>query len=122
MDSIEIEFDGNVYAVEVENGGEEDAVYTFNDSEMEFGDILEQLSQITISEDQEAELSDNKEELALDVPSEYRREFYGRTGLLSVQWFLLHLCAERRRDQLCGQRVGRGSERGCKFCDPGYKL
>ena len=65
VDSIEIEFDGNVYAVEVENGGEEDAVYTFNDSEMEFGDILEQLSQITISEDQEAELSDNKEELAL---------------------------------------------------------
>ena len=60
VDSIEIEFDGNVYAVEVENGGEEDAVYTFNDSEMEFGDILEQLSQITISEDQEAELSDNK--------------------------------------------------------------
>ena len=65
VDSIEIEFDGNVYAVEVENGGEEDAVYTFNDSEMEFGDILKQLSQITISEDQEAELSDNKEELAL---------------------------------------------------------
>ena len=126
VDSIEIEFDGNVYAVEVENGGEEDAVYTFNDSEMEFGDILEQLFQITISEDQEAELSDNKEELARgtgpDVPSEYRRKFYGRTGFLSVQWILLYICTERGGDQLCGQRVDSRSERGSKFCDPGYKL
>lgn len=65
VDSIDIEFDGNVYAVDIENGGEEDAVYTFNDSEIEFNDILDQLSEITLSEDQEAELSDNKEELAL---------------------------------------------------------
>lgn len=65
VDSIDIEFDGNVYSVDVENGGEEDAVYTFNDSEITFDDILEELSEITLSEDQEAELSDNKEELAL---------------------------------------------------------
>lgn len=65
VDSIDIEFDGNVYLVDVENGGEEDAVYTFNDSEITFDDILEELSEITLSEDQEAELRDNKEELAL---------------------------------------------------------
>lgn len=65
VDSIDIEFDGNVYSVDVENGGEEDAVYTFNDSEITFEDILEELSEITLSEDQEAELRDNKEELAL---------------------------------------------------------
>lgn len=65
VDSIDIEFDGNVYSVDVENGGEDDAVYTFNDSEITFDDILEEISEITISEDQEAELSDNKEELSL---------------------------------------------------------
>ncbi len=65
VESIDIEFDGNVYAVDIEKGGEEDAAYTFNDSEIEFGDILDQLSEITVSDDQEAELSNNKEELSL---------------------------------------------------------
>src|SRR5699024_2426667 len=31
VESIDIEFDGNVYAVDIEKGGEEDAAYTFND-------------------------------------------------------------------------------------------
>lgn len=48
VDSVEIEFDGNVYTVDIKNNGDDEYTYTFNDSEIEFQDVLDQLSDITI--------------------------------------------------------------------------
>ena len=114
---------------------EECADYYAEDSELASYGLEEPAAEVSIvytpvqeeGEEEEAETSENsaeqtEEEQEFSYQVGTANDTYGRTGLLSVQWFLLHLCAERRRDQLCGQRVGRGSERGCKFCDPGYKL
>ena len=114
---------------------EECADYYAEDSELASYGLEEPAAEVSIvytpvqeeGEEEEAETSeDSAEQTEEEQEFSYQvgtaNDTYGRTGLLSVQWFLLHLCAERRRDQLCGQRVGRGSERGCKFRDPGYKL
>lgn len=71
VESIDIEIDGNVYAIELEKEGEDEYKYTFNNSEIDFADVLDQLSEITVAEDDDEEvpdeepsLSSNKVELA----------------------------------------------------------
>lgn len=97
VDSIEMELDGNVYTVELEKSGDDEYKYTFNDEDIEFGDVLDQLSGITIAEDSgdeddqnlpdgEPSLSDNKSELKFtfhrntDDYSTVELEFYQYDG------------------------------------------
>lgn len=76
VDSIDVQFEGNVYAIKLEadGDGDDEYKYTFNGSEIEFADVLDQLAEITIAEDGEddedgevpegePELENNKEEL-----------------------------------------------------------
>ena len=76
VDSVEIELDGNVYTVDIESNEDDGYTYTFGDSETEFKDVLDQLSDITIPEEsteddetsvpeEEPALSNNKTELSL---------------------------------------------------------
>ena len=76
VDSVEIELDGNVYTVDIESNEDDEYTYTFGDSEIEFQDVLDQLSDITIPEEsteddetsvpeEEPALSNNKTELSL---------------------------------------------------------
>lgn len=76
VDSVEIELDGNVYTVDIESNEDDGYTYTFGDSEIEFKDVLDQLSDITIPEEsteddetsvpeEEPALSNNKTELSL---------------------------------------------------------
>ena len=76
VDSVEIELDGNVYTVDIESNEDDGYTYTFGDSEIEFKDVLDQLSHITIPEEsteddetsvpeEEPALSNNKTELSL---------------------------------------------------------
>ena len=76
VDSVEIELDGNVYTVDIESNEDDGYTYTFGDSEIEFKDVLDQLSDITIPEEsteddetsvpeEEPALSNNKSELSL---------------------------------------------------------
>lgn len=97
VDSIEMELDGNVYTVELEKNGDDEYKYTFNDEDIEFGDVLDQLLGITIAEDsgdeddqnlpdEEPSLSDNKSELKFtfhrntDDYSTVELEFYQYDG------------------------------------------
>ena len=76
VDSVEIELDGNVYTVDIESNEDDEYTYTFGDSEIEFQDVLDQLSDITIPEEsteddetsvpeEKPALSNNKTELSL---------------------------------------------------------
>lgn len=76
VDSVEIELDGNVYTIDIESNEDDEYTYTFGDSEIEFQDVLDQLSDITIPEEsteddetsvpeEEPALSNNKTELSL---------------------------------------------------------
>lgn len=70
LDRVEIELDGNVYTIKIQKG-EDDNIYTFGDAEIEFDDVLDQLSAVTIAEEGEEEdipdtdpvLENNKAEL-----------------------------------------------------------
>ena len=70
VDSIELELDGNVYTVEVEKEGDEEYSYQYQDSEISLGDALDNLLDLTVSDDEnvpeeEPALSGNKSELKL---------------------------------------------------------
>ena len=77
VDSIEMEYDGNVYTVDVESDGDDGYTCTFNDTEVDFQDVLDQISGITIAQesddeeeedsfpDKDPELNNNKEELSI---------------------------------------------------------
>ena len=65
VESIEIEMDGSTYSIGVQSNGEDEYTYTFDDSEAEFGDALDELENISIDPEEEAELNDNKAELSL---------------------------------------------------------
>ena len=65
VESIEIEMDGSTYSIGVQSNGEDEYTYTFDDSEVEFGDALDELENISIDPEEEAELNDNKAELSL---------------------------------------------------------
>ena len=73
VDSIDVTFNGNVYTIALEKDGDDGYKYTFNGSEIEFGDILDQLSDITVAKDSDEKevpeesptLSGNQEELSL---------------------------------------------------------
>ena len=96
VDSIEVELDGNVYTVGVEKDGDEAYKCTLNDEEIEFGDVLDQILDITIAEDsddeedsvpeEEPSLNNNKSELKLTFhrnTDEYQTvelEFYQYDG------------------------------------------
>lgn len=95
VDSIEIELDGNVYTVDVEKDGDEEYQCTLSDVEIEFGEVLDQILDISIAEDsgdeenvpeEEPSLSNNKSELKLTFhrnTDEYKTvelEFYQYDG------------------------------------------
>ncbi len=76
VESIEVEFDGSIYVIEMESDGDDAYTFTFNDAEIEFSDVLDEISGITIAEadedsddddvpDDEPSLSGSKEELKL---------------------------------------------------------
>ncbi|HJC80977.1 MAG TPA: DUF4340 domain-containing protein [Candidatus Mediterraneibacter excrementipullorum] len=72
VDSVEIELEGNVYTVKLEKGGDDEYTYTFDDSEIEFGDVLDELAELSAASDEEEDapdgepvLNDNKLELSL---------------------------------------------------------
>lgn len=65
VESIDIELDGSLYTVELESKDEDEYTYTFNGEEIAFGDALEELSALTLSEDEKAEADNNKSELSL---------------------------------------------------------
>lgn len=95
VNSIEVELDGNVYTVDIEKEEEDSYQCTLNDTEIEFGDILDEILNIPVagsSEDEESvpeeepELTDNKSELKLTFhrnTDEYKSvelEFYQYDG------------------------------------------
>lgn len=65
VESIDIELDGSLYTVELESKDEDEYTYTFNGEEIAFEDALEELSALTLSEDEKAEADNNKSELSL---------------------------------------------------------
>ena len=65
VESVDIEMDGAMYTVEVKESGEDEYTYTFNDEEIDFGSVVEELEGITTDPDEEASTGDNKEELTL---------------------------------------------------------
>ena len=99
VESIEVEYDGNIYTVDVESDGEDGYNCTFNDKEVDFQDVLDQISAITVAEesdeeeedenkfpDKEPELNNNKAELSLtfhrntDEYSTVELDFYQYDG------------------------------------------
>lgn len=76
VESIEIEYDGNVYTVDIESDGEDGYIGTFNGKEVEFQDVLDQILNITVARESDTEdeeddfpeeepsLKNNKEELS----------------------------------------------------------
>ena len=97
VDSIEMEFDGNVYTVDLEKDGDDAYKYTLNGAEVEFDDVLDQILNITVAVDsaddeeddlpeEEPALSGNKSELKLTFhrnTDEYQTvelEFYQYDG------------------------------------------
>ena len=73
VESIEVELDGNVYTIGLEKDDEDAYIYTLENEEIEFGDILDRLSEITIAEETDDEdvpetepsLSGNRSEMSL---------------------------------------------------------
>lgn len=66
VDSIDIEVDGNIYSVEISGSEEDGYTYTLDGSEIEFGDVLDDLEALTIdSEEEAADSGENKTELSL---------------------------------------------------------
>ena len=55
VESIEVELDGNVYTIGLEKDDEDAYIYTLENEEIEFGDILDELSEITIAEETDDE-------------------------------------------------------------------
>ena len=97
VDSIEMEFDGNVYTVDLEKDGDDAYKYTLNGAEVEFDDVLDQILNITVAVDsaddeeddlpeEEPALNGNKSELKLTFhrnTDEYQTvelEFYQYDG------------------------------------------
>ena len=66
VDGIDIEVDGNTYSVEISGSEEDGYTYTLDGSEIEFGDVLDDLEALTIdSEEEAADPGENKTELSL---------------------------------------------------------
>lgn len=65
VDSIDIEADGSRYTVELEKKKDDEYTCTFNGEEIEFTEVLDELSGILLDEEKEAEPADNREELKL---------------------------------------------------------
>ena len=65
VDSIDIEADGSRYTVELEKKKDDEYICTFNGEEIEFTDVLDELSGILLDEEKEAEPTDSREELKL---------------------------------------------------------
>ena len=90
VESIEIEMDGSTYSIGVQSNGEDEYTYTFDDSEVEFGDALDELENISIDPEEEAELNDNKAELSLtfrrntEEYSTVELDFYQHNGTYCI--------------------------------------
>ncbi|MGI6010399.1 MAG: DUF4340 domain-containing protein [Ruminococcus sp.] len=86
VDTIDIESEGSIYTVALESNDDGEFTYTFNNMEIEFENVLDELSSITIDEETETELGDNKEELTLtfhrntDTYSSVELTFYQYDG------------------------------------------
>lgn len=81
VDQIEVEYDGSVYTVDLEKNDEDEYVFRIGGTETEFLDVLNELSEITVAEEDdtseeeseetgklpegEPELSNNKAEISL---------------------------------------------------------
>lgn len=64
VESIDIGIDGNIYEIEIESSEDGEYTCSLNGSEIEFGDILDQISDIAVSDEEEAETDDSKAELS----------------------------------------------------------
>lgn len=90
VESIEIEMDGSTYSIGVQSNGEDEYTYTFDDSEVEFGDALDELENVSIDPEEEAELNDNKAELSLtfrrntEEYSTVELDFYQHNGTYCI--------------------------------------
>ena len=102
VDRIEIELEGTAYTIGVEKDGDDAYQYIFQDAEIEFWDVLDQLSEMTAAEsggedseeetvpEGEPELSDNKAELSLtfhrntDAYQTVELEFYQYDGAYCI--------------------------------------
>ena len=98
VESIEMEYDGNTYTVDVESDGEDGYNALFNDKEVDFQDVLDQITGITVAEesdeedkennfpDEEPKLNNNKEEMSItfhrntDKYSTVELDFYQYDG------------------------------------------
>lgn len=65
VDSIDVEMDGSIYTIELSNTGDEEFTYTFDGKQIEFEDVLEELSSVTIEKKEKEESDSRKEELKL---------------------------------------------------------
>lgn len=66
VDSIDIEVDGNTYSVEISGSEEDGYTYTLDGSEIEFGDVLDDLESLIIDPEEEAaDPGENKTELSM---------------------------------------------------------
>lgn len=79
VDQIETQYDGNVYTVDVEKNDDDEYVFRIGETETEFLEVLDELSEITVAEDdntsededsggalpeKEPELDGNREEIS----------------------------------------------------------
>ena len=66
VDGNDIEVDANTYSVDISGSEEDGYTYTLDGSEIEFGDVLDDLEALTIdSEEEAADPGENKTELSL---------------------------------------------------------
>lgn len=63
VESLDMELDGALYTVAIEESGDDGYTYTFDGEEVEFGDVVDSLEGIALDSEEEAEPGDNKEEL-----------------------------------------------------------
>ena len=91
VDGIDIEVDGNTYSVEISGSEEDGYTYILDGSEIEFGDVLDDLEALTLdSEEEAADPGENKTELSLtfrrntDTWETVELDFYQYSGTYCI--------------------------------------
>lgn len=89
VDSIDIEMDGSMYTVEIESSGEDDEIeytFTIDGREVEFMDVLDELSAITAAEDVEEAISLGSKKAELSLTFRRDTEDYEDVELVFYQY------------------------------------
>lgn len=79
VERVELEIDGTVYTVAVEKDEDGEYQYTFHDGEIDFAEVPELLSEISIVEESEEEDTPDEEPALSNNKSELKLTFYRNT-------------------------------------------